>query len=83
MGETRLERRAPDEPLSTKLLYEVAEQTDIDPVDISPPLSTVIDTDALEALFSGGSGGFSRVEFTYVGHRVTVQGEEIVQIRVE
>lgn len=83
MGETRLEHRAPDEPLSTMLLYVVAEQTDIDPIDISPPLSTVIDTDALEALFSSGSGGFSRLEFTYAGHRVTVQGDEIVQIRVE
>ena len=83
MSEPLLEQRAGNESLRTMILSEVAEQEDIDPTDLSPQLYTVIDTDALEELFFGETDGFVRVEFTYVGHQVTVQGDEVVQIEVE
>lgn len=83
MGEPELELRNESDRLSTLILYEVAEQADVNPSDLSPPIARVIDTDALEALFAEGSDGFSRVEFTYAGHRVQIQGDEIVQINVE
>lgn len=83
MGETSLEQRPGNDPLSTMILSEVAEQEDIDPIDLSPPIYTAIDTDALEKLFFGKTDGFARVEFTYAGHQILIQGDEVVQIEVE
>lgn len=82
MGEPTLEQRPGNDPLSTLILAEVAEREDIDPVDLSPPISTVIDTDALEALFFEGTDGFARLQFTYAGHEITVLGDEVVRIEV-
>ena len=83
MDEFQLEQRADNEPLGAMILSEIAEQEDIDPIEVSPKLYTAIDTDALEALFFGETDGPTRVEFTYAGHQVAIQGDEVVQITVE
>lgn len=72
-----------DERLSTTILSEIAEQDEIDPVEVSPELYTAIDTDALESLFFGTSNGPVKVEFSHAGHLVTIRGDEIVQVTVE
>lgn len=83
MSDSPLAQRAGKDPLSTAILSEVAAVEDVDPIDVSPPISTAIDTDALEELFLGESDGFTRVEFTYADHRIRVQGAEVVSIEVE
>lgn len=65
------------------ILFGVAEQEGIDPVNLSPSISTAIDTDALEKLFVGETNGFTLVKFAYAGHQITIQGDESVQIEVE
>lgn len=83
MSEPVLEQRSGNDPLSMMILSEVADQEDIDPIDLSPKLSTVIDTDALETLFFDGTDEFTRVEFTYGDHRVTIQGDALIEVEVE
>lgn len=83
MDEFQLEQRTDNEPLGVMILSEIAEQENIDPIEVSPKLYTAIDTDALEELFFGETDGPTRVDFTYAGHRVTIQGDDIVQITVE
>lgn len=78
-----MEHRAGTERLSTMILEVIAEQDDIDPIDVSPKLYTVIDTDALESLFFCPPTGPLKVEFQYAGYQVTIHGDEIVQVTVE
>lgn len=62
--------------LTLEIVTEVAAQHGVDPIDLEPPLDDIVDTDALEALFSDSLDGTTRetvaVEFTYCGHRVVV-----------
>lgn len=70
------------ESLTTRVATEIAERKGIDPINLSPPLNTVIDPDALEALFCGENDGGVRVEFTYAGHQITITGDQDIQIDV-
>lgn len=83
MGAHQMEEPTEKERLSTMILSEVAEEENLDPIEVSPKLYTAIDTDALEALFSGTLNGPAKVEFQYAGHHVIVRGDEIVQVTVE
>lgn len=83
MSEFPLDQRPGKDPLSTAILSEVAAREGVDPIDVSPPIYTVIDPDALEKLFSGGTGGFTSVEFTYADHRISIRGDDVVRIEVE
>lgn len=78
-----MELSARTDRLSTMILEEIAAQNGVDPVEVSPKLYTVIDTDALESLFFGETGGPAKVEFPYAGHQVTIEGDEIVRVIVE
>lgn len=70
------------EELQTQVITTVAERKGIDPIDLTPPLHSAIDPDALEALFSERDNGFVHVEFTYAGVDVTIEGEENVEIEI-
>lgn len=70
------------EVLHTKVITAVAERKGIDPIDLTPPLHSAIDPDALEALFSERDNGFVHVEFTYAGVGVTIEGEGNVEIEI-
>lgn len=83
MGEFRLEHQAENDPVSTMVLSEVADQANVDPVDLAPRLATVVDTDALEALFTSDSRGYTGVKFRYAGHRITIHSDEVVQVNAE
>ena len=78
-----METYAENERLSTMILSAIAEQDEIDPVEVSPKLHTAVDIDALESLFFDTSNGPVKVEFSHAGHQVTIHGNEIVQVNVE
>ena len=58
-----------DRSLSMTVVDEVAKREGVDPVQLSEPLSWTIDPEALDSLFTNGSG---TVTFEYLGYRITV-----------
>lgn len=71
------------ETTSERIVSEVADVTDTDPLSLDP-LYTVIDPDALDALFESsrtGSGGTpTRIEFTYCDCTVVVTSDGDVSV---
>jgi len=63
---------------SEAVLYEVAEQEDVQPEDLNPPLFEVVDPEALDRLFKGESG---QVSFEYHGYSVSVDHSENVNLQ--
>ena len=67
--------RREGESVSTTVVHAIAEYERLDPSDIAP-LYRVIDTDSLDALFSGGAGRDGSagpvVEFEFEGYWVRV-----------
>ena len=71
------------EPLSVRIVREIAAHDGVDPMELSPPLYHSLDPAALNALFdSTGTDGprTGRVTFTYDGKRVTVDSDGEVGI---
>lgn len=66
------------------VLCEIAEREGVDPVDLQPPLSEVIDTEIVEALAdeteSRRDFQNSAVEFTYYGYAVKIDGSKNISI---
>lgn len=65
------------ESISLKVIEEVADREGIDPAELQPPLHTVVDTDALDALFRSTAStprAEGTVEFQYRGHTIRVDG---------
>ena len=80
MAKTSLSQNISVENLPTgKVIYSVAAAEGVDPLDLSQPLSEVIDTDALDSLFQHGDFD-GRVEFTYQGYQILVEGDGQVSI---
>jgi hypothetical protein len=73
-------RSSMTEPPSLAVINEIAEEEDINPVNIKPPLNTVIDADALDRLFAGSERTDGRVTFEYSGYRVTIDSDGNVEI---
>jgi hypothetical protein len=69
--------------VTAEVLQKVAERQGEDPPDLSPPLQTVIDTDAIEALFLDERDNYICLEFTYLGYNVTIEGEVEPRVTVE
>lgn len=65
--------------VSERVVATVADVTDTAPVDLTPPLFSAVDPEALDAVvgsLGGESGGpTGRVEFTYCGCDVTVRAD--------
>lgn len=59
-------------PISTHVIEAVADRTRTDPVAVEPPLYEELDPDALDGLFEAGAA--FRVQFTYAGHEIEVEG---------
>lgn len=70
--------------VSEAVVTAVAEAKDISPLEVEPPLATVVDPDSLNALVERMSGAVTAprclVEFTYSGHQVTVTGDGNVSL---
>lgn len=71
------------ESIRLKVVEEVADREGTDPVELHPPLHTVIDPEALDALFRSTSSttrGNGTVEFQYQGYQIRVDGSGEVQL---
>lgn len=77
MNQSPVVRSVRDEPLSQVIVFAVGEAVGVDPLDLDERLYDVIDPDALDRLFTNGSG---TVEFTVAGCQVTVHGDERVVV---
>lgn len=71
--------------ISERLVTKVADRKDTNPMDLQPSLYEVVDLEALDTLFASRSSGMprdtnGRVEFTYEGLRVRVEGEGTIDI---
>jgi len=59
------------ETVSEKVVQAVADQEEVSPLDITPPLFDAIDPDALDRLYGDGRPGVT-IDFQFSGYRVTV-----------
>ena len=66
-------------PLCSEIIERIAKLKGVDPLDLQPRLSDVIDPDALEQVFDSRSNGTARrggyLEFRYSGYRVSIRGD--------
>lgn len=73
-----------NQPLSTRVIEAIASRKGVDPIDLDEPLYTVVDTEALDALFFPGRVDDSRTEgrvtFRYDEHVVTVFSDGRVEV---
>jgi uncharacterized protein YidB (DUF937 family) len=68
---------AAEQTLSEAVLEVVAETEGVDPSELSEPLFSVIDPDALDALFQTSNGILT---FSYHGHVITVEASGKVRV---
>lgn len=71
------------ERVSQSVVEAVAAAEGVPPEELSPPLYDVVDPDALGRLFTSTHGADrtdGRVDFSYVGHRITVFGDGTVAV---
>lgn len=66
---------------SETVLDAVAAVERTDPNDLTPPLYSVVDPEALDAFVESLNGRAGRVEFVYRGHLVTVGGSGVISVR--
>lgn len=72
--------RGGDGPAPSRVVIEkLADADGVEPVELEPPLGTVIDTDALDRLFATRSAA-GRVTFRYCDYDVTVTSEGDVMV---
>jgi hypothetical protein len=65
------------------VVNEIAEKEDVDPLELTPPLFDVIDSDALGQIFAttSSTGRMDvKVTFSYNGYDVTVCGDGCVSV---
>lgn len=71
--------------LVVDIVSSVANANGVDPIELEPRLNDVVDSDALERLFSDRANGAprsgGRVVFTLCGCEVTIQSDESVEVR--
>jgi len=63
---------SPAESVSIGLVQQIAQEDGVDPCELTPPLTDVIDSDALDRLIVSMDGETDKVVFTYRGYRITV-----------
>ena len=71
-----------DDDLIVRIVERIAEREGVDPIELSPPLHDVVDTEALESLFASDAptGANASVTFTYRGYTVRVDGSGAVHV---
>lgn len=70
--------------IGTRIVEEIANREDVDPVALDPPLGSVVDPDALETLVASENGATDAerlVRLSYHGYDVTVRpgGDVVVE----
>lgn len=66
---------------SEGILDAVAAAERVDPIDLTPPLYSVVDPDALDGFVRSLADETGWIEFVYRGHLVTVDGAGGVRVR--
>jgi hypothetical protein len=83
MGTYRMEFDGHVRPPTEAVTYAVAEASQTDPLDL-PPLLSVLDSDALTALFDTSTNSQSQtkitVSFEFADHHVVLKGNGIIVI---
>lgn len=73
-----------DSSASTAVVSAIADAEGISPLDVRPPLASVIDADALDRLVASMTGWTDEpsgvVEFMYHGYVVSVTGNGVVSV---
>jgi hypothetical protein len=67
--------------LSSSIVAAIAELRGLDPVEVEPPLHTVVDTDALDSLFARADSDDLFIVFSYADAEVTVWGDDRILVR--
>lgn len=67
------------EPVSLQTIRKIAAEEGVEPTEL-PPLHDTIETDALDALFASAEHASGRVEFTYSGYNVSIDGENHIHV---
>ena len=87
MGQMRTRQMDAAESVTMRIVEEVAEREGLEPLDLTPPLHDVIDTDALESLLSDPVSGERRegvqITFSYRGYAITVAADGEIEVRSE
>lgn len=67
-----------------QVVEAVAERESVDPVELTPPLYTAIEVDALDSLIahaiSRPDGTGIRIEFSYRGYDIAVEDDRTIEI---
>lgn len=81
MGATEIVDEPRTEPIVVRIVEAVADREGVDPLELSPTLSDVIDPESMEDLVIDRTTGLARdevrLEFTYSGYDVTVDGGDV------
>jgi hypothetical protein len=82
MQQTNHRSKLPAQSPSVTVAMEVASREGTDPTELTPPLNTVVDPDALDALFAGVPSRLDRgsVRFDYLGYEVEVSSDGRVRV---
>lgn len=64
--------------LATAVIEAIADAADTDPMEMGPPLYTVVDMDALQSVLASDAG--VRVTFEYDGRTVTARSDGTVVV---
>lgn len=87
MGNGRSRNQDTDDTVTEIVTREVAKHDGVDPVTLEPRFNYVIDADALESLLSHSAAQESRseirIEFSYCGYDIIVEGDRTVEIQDE
>lgn len=69
-------------PPSLAVVEVIAEETGVSALELSPPLQTVVDLDALDKLAGtpAAERSSTRISFTYGEYEVTVHGDGTVDV---
>jgi len=69
---------------STMILDMISDFEGVDPVELTPPLYSVIEPEALDALFHPATSGMPHtsgyVQFEYRGYKIRVQSDGEIEI---
>ncbi|MFB1065028.1 HalOD1 output domain-containing protein [Natrinema sp. H-ect4] len=69
--------------VSMRVIEKVADREGMNPVEMNPPLHTVIDTEALDALFQStpsAARGDGTIKFQYRGYKIQVDSSGEVEV---
>ena len=72
-----------DQPVSNTVVEAIADHRGVPPLELDPPLHTVIDCDALDQLYRHDTATPVTVSFTYDGLDITVQPDGRVIINTD